>query len=612
MAEIKKARKDKPELNLKAQDGARKEIVSAYATAAKRLGRTINLKELAAELELKEGELKSFIGKGKIFGDLEAVKAAAKQEFEGKFKYVLDRDVFNPARTAALIKAIENRKRLILTSAVSGAPVNKEFFDALVKYAEEMDADIIVYPVNMETDQIDPIFLTTPRVHVLVETVEVSARLALNNIPLTAKQLRPLTGLDNLGVRGQAQIVGSPQMHVRTVATMTNASSPHIEMTTGAITDSNYNGEKYISRRTDRLAQNNHRLGAVVLERSNVLKTSGADYHIRHIEYIAEQSGFMDLNKFYSAQGAVDVRAEALVFGDIHVGETDSAVVKTLREQIKKLRPKKLIIHDLFNGKSISHHDKDKLITLAKKATSGELNLKDELTQVVLFLNSLLEMDPTIEIEVVPSNHDFWLHRWLESGAFVREPHNFLLGSELGIKMAKDIDPLAYALMNAKSLEQPLGAELADSSRVRFLKIGESYQVGPKNRRVELGLHGHAGSNGSKGSLQDFLKAAGRAVFGHTHSYFRWNDTVNIGTFTQLILDYNKWGFSNWVQSMAVVGENGEVQVLQFKNGEWNSEGRSDLKKDERFEESYPRVVPNGGSEDRTGQIDQWSSYRGR
>jgi hypothetical protein len=61
----------------------------------------------------------------------------------------------------------------------------------------------------------------------------------------------------------------------------------------------------------------------------------------------------------------------------------------------------------------------------------------------------------------------------------------------------------------------------------------------------------------------------GRGVYGHSHTYARYNGAVNIGTSTFLRANYNAEGFSNWSQSLALVGENGEIQVLEFRNNEW-------------------------------------------
>jgi len=579
------------DFNPEALEKVRKKVFSAYYDICKRRGRTVVLAELAGEIGIPPRVAEDLFGEDfRPIASFTALREESKAIYSKGFDQIQDVFVFNSERSARLLAALENRSRFVVTTAVSGAPVNQAFLESILNYAQKMDADVIVYAANMITNGLDPRLLDHPRIHILTNTIELSPHLALSRIKLIAKQINPLVGLDRIGPRGQSQIVGSPKMHVRTVSTIKNAENPHRLFTSGAITEPVYAGSKYISGRTDEIATHDHMMGALVLE-----KAIEGDFNIRHIEYIAAKEGFVDLDKFYSASKVTEARAEALVFGDIHVGVTDPEIVKMIQAQIKKFKPKKVILHDLMDALSVNHHDLKNLMTLSERAQKGQLELGKELAQLNEFLNIILKADPDVEIEVVPSNHDFWLVKWLESGQFMREPHNTKIGIELAKAMSDGGNPLEFAIRSG---------DLLDSKRIHFLEVGDQFKVGSEAREVDLGLHGHQGSNGGKGSLADFRKATDRAVYGHTHTYQRLNGVVNVGTFTQLVLSYNKGGFSNWVQSMAVVGTNSEIQVLEFRNGDFYGDKKINRPD---FPEGFPKLIPNAQS-DGTGQIDQYSN----
>ncbi len=625
-------------------DTTRSAFIRTYSRLLRSLTRTPSLEEVIREMALErqvevsslEGAL--LFGEGKLFSSLDHLKEMTRVKYPKSFRGAIDTSVFNEERLQRTIAALETRQRFIVTTAVAGSPVNRDYLESLLRYAEMNDADIIVIPANFMTDGLDPVLLNHPRIHVLTHTIELSPWLAISKIKLMAKQIEPLTGLDRLARHNQTLIVGSPKLHSRTIPSEENMFTPKRLFTTGGITDPDYNGEKYIQGRTDEIALHDHRLGALILERTfggnNIIKLGRAGtFHMRHIEFIPEKKGFMDLNSFYTPTAVITKRLEALVLGDIHVGDTDQKLLNSLRDLIKKVRPKRVVIHDLFNGHSVSHHDRTKFVSLAQKAQQGELNLAHELSQVAAFINALLSVDPDLSIVIVPSNHDFWLHRYLQEGRFMTDPNNAKLAIELARVFLNGQDPLEYAL---KSGYQPYtnrdartqhtnrdgligSGGIDEPQRVVFLKPGIGYRVGElEDRKVLLGHHGHVGANGGKASLKTLQKGADRAVFGHTHTDGRLNGTVNIGTFTKLKLAYNSEGISSWVQSAALVGPYGEIQSIQFKDGEWFSGAEMEnetTKTKPFFMPDYPKVIPNKstsfetGQLGHTGQIDQWGGH---
>lgn len=580
---------------------ARNKILNAYVAVTKSLGRTAEPRELAEALELKVEELDRLMGPGSLYQDMRALRDAAMKKKPKAFDRVIDTTIFTAERTENLVKAIKDRSRLIVTTAVAGSPVNKDFLASLLRAAKEMDAEILIFPSNMQTSGLDPILLDTPGVHIITNSIQLTPNLALNNIKITAKQINPLMGLNRLGPRGQSQIVGSPKLHSRTVPTIDNEINPHFLMTTGAVTDPIYNGKLYIQERTNAIAAQDHVMGALILEKTQgSIETAlpgdpglSGFFHFRHVEYVPKMKGFTDINKFYRADGVVNSDILALALPDVHVGVTDPNFVQSLRTIIKTLRPRRIALHDLFNGHSVSHHERSKLINNAMKYKQGTLDLEAELKSVVVFLNSVLSMDPKLELRIVLSNHDLWLNRWLNDGAFMNEPHNRAIGLELAAAMVRGESPLEYAL-NKYGLEYP--------KRVVLLQSGSWKEAG-----VEMGQHGHVGANGAKGSLNSMAIATDRSVFGHTHTNQRTRHSVNIGTATELRQDYNRDGASSWSHSFAAISSNGEIQVFVLRFGEWWRTSAPDSK--HFFVRDFPVVEPN--NDPSIGQqVDQYSNFQ--
>ena len=588
----------------KAAEVARNRVLNTYVTLAKTLGRTAGETELAQALDLKVEALRDLFGEGRLFPNLVEVKNSAVAKKPKAFDRVIDTTIFTPERNEQLLKAVRERQRLIVTTAVANSPVNKDFFATLLRAAREMDAEILIFPANMQTNGLDPILLNTPGVHIITNTVDLGPSLALNNMKITAKQINPLMGLNRIGKRGQSQIFGSPKLHLRTVPTIDNEINPHFLMTTGAVTEPIYNGKLYIQERTNAIAAEDHVLGALILEKS--LGSTTADlpgnpslsgfFHFRHVEYVAKEKGFTDINKFYTADGVKASKISAIALSDLHIGVTDPTYMRTIRDIIQKFRPERIAFHDLFNGHSVSHHDRMKLINNAMKYKDGTLDLEAELKSVTIFLNTVLSLDPKLEIRVVLSNHDLWLNRWLNDGQFMHEPHNRALGIELASVMVRGESPLEYA-MKKYGLEYP--------KRVVLLQSGSWKESG-----VEMGQHGHVGANGAKGSLNSMALATDRSIFGHTHTNQRTKHTVNIGTATELRQDYNRDGASSWSQSFATVSIYGEIQLFILRHGEWWVQKGQNIQKlgPDFFVREYPAVRPN--NDPSVGQqVDQYSNH---
>ncbi len=591
----------------------RKKMIDTYATESKRRGRSTPLSAfltlLGLPADLEEAAL--FTTDLGLFESYTELGQVAEKIKPRHFIDVISDDQFNDERLALFLSQLKKSKRLIHSTAIAGAEVDQDFLAALEVYCKKENAILVIIPADRRTFRLDEALLTSDWIFPIVNEVEYSPYLRVANARVMAKNFDPLTSLDRVGPRGQSVVVGSPKMFARVVPTVRNRTHPHIMTSTGAVTrPDSYQSEIYRSQRGDYIAQNDHVMGALILElQSSEALAEQADlnpYHMRHIEYKPDRQGFVDLDTLYLASGEVRKEAPlAIVLGDLHLGDLDLKAKEKAFELIKKHRPRTVVLHDSFNGHSVSHYTEREFLEKIRQLDEGRADLVAELRMHVDFLNELLALDPNLTIVDNVSNHNLWLTRWIQDRNFVSSSQNAKIGLLLATAMAVEgvENPLEFAATVLGTREESktvFDRVVTDPNRVIFMRIGETTRESPRlaelmasesDLGLELGLHGDVGANGGKGSIKSLQKAEDVIIYGHSHTYHRRNRAINIGTMTELNLGYNRKGVGNWIQQLAIVGEHHEVQVLSFQNGEWHAGDQNKVSR-KAFTSGYPHVKP--------------------
>lgn len=574
-------------------------IIMAFIGVVTHFNRTPTLAELAEKLEVPEKDLQSLFGSEGLFKNLQALQAAAFREKPKVFENYIDTRKFSENYKDNVLQLIQKAPRIIVTSAVGGSVnrlgqieiprVEMDFLDALIKFSETNgDIPIVVKPINGMI--LDPALAQKKNVWIFPWGVEFDKYLALNHTEVQAKDVNPLVGLDRMGPRGQRQIIAAAKSMQTTISTFNNHLHSHQLYTTGAITQAYYVGYRPREKKRASVATDDHYLGALVLEKSmgeSILQAESKHgfFHVRRLSYIPEEKGFTHLNEFYTAQGKSPARIEAIAVGDTHVGETDPKLLRPLLDLFAFLNPRYIVLHDIFNGKSVSHWDEKNQNLMIHKFMSGELDLAKELHMNLTHILSVLEASPNSKILIPSANHNSWLRRWLEDRN--RDPKE--INSKIYFQLKNAVisegvqDPYAYWIQN--SLPSHL------RSRVLFLDPGQSFIVGPNHRPVELGQHGDRGDGRATPGLRSFQKALSGAVYGHTHTVQVAGNIVNMGTTTPKELAYTVGGFSKWVQAVSVIDEHGAQTVLEFTYGEWlRNKPLPSSHENNFFREGYPKV----------------------
>jgi hypothetical protein len=484
------------------------------------------------------------------FDTLAGLRKFAKKYYPEAFAGIIDYELFTPAAFKKLQTKTKKYKRFVVTTAVQGCKVHRGFFNSLKTYCAENDALLLVMlctdPAALVGDKIDPIL---NKEVIVFDNLALNSNIFTNPIKLSAKHIDPVTGLGRLGQRNGSFIYASPKQRLKMIPT-SNTKPPVALMTTGACTIPAYNSERYLSDRTAVIAHNDHVMGAIIVE-----VESDRFFHFRQIQ--SERSGsFIDLDKYFQGDVISAARPEALVLGDWHSGSTDPVAKAATFDQICTLKPRRLIIHDGFDGRSISHHAEKNKILRAQRASKNQLSLEQELRQYAKDLNELVELCEDVEeIVIVESNHDEHLDRYLTEARYVEDPQNHALGLKLAGAMVEGRDPVR-AGVEMFGLKYP--------EKIRWLSRDEDFKIA----RIELGAHGDKGANGSRGSLRAMEQAYGQSVSGHAHTAEILRGAFQTGTLSLLKMDYNV-GPSSWTQTNCTVNKNGSRQLLNIFNGRW-------------------------------------------
>jgi len=436
-------------------------------------------------------------------------------------------------------------KKYIITTAQREASLNNEFLDTLERYKSFINAEkIIVLPTDgasVDDEDINEYFYTSSHYEVTTNNVRLNKNIQISNYAIKPQQIDPVTGLARFAQDDSSTIFASTKQRMKVIPN-SNIDLPKVIMTTGACTH-----PRYRDNRIGRIAAKDHIYGAIVVE-----VEGNKWYHYRQIQ--AQKNGiFYDLGtKFDGKKKPYLKRPEALVLGDLHVGDTNPKVLEETYAMIKDYKPKRVILHDVFNNHSISHHEDGKIIDKYKRTQSHTLLLEKELKGLAEQLYDFAHKYPKTEFVVVKSNHDEGLERYLNEARFTKEPQNALIGSKLLTACLEGYDPLEYGVNEMIPMPK----------NITFLQADSDYKV----RGWQLANHGHLGANGARGSIRSIEWANGKSITAHSHTPEIFRNVYKVGTSTNLKLSYNR-GYSSWLNTHGFLYDNGRVQLVNIVNG---------------------------------------------
>jgi hypothetical protein len=452
----------------------------------------------------------------------------------------------------------KNKKRFIITWAQNDTPVHSGLLKNIESYADYIGADIHVIagryknPTSMwsQTQQQEETWDKTLVPYLDANRHDIHKYVSiLSDIKIQPTAVNPMTGLQALSGENSC-IFGSPKVQLEMIPVLEGC-KPKMMLTTGAITKKNYTDSK-----AGKTGDFHHTFGFIVVE----IKDDEV-FFVRQVTADDKSGNFNDL--YYNVNKGIVTKIdkiEGIVLGDLHIGHHDDDVLDTTFELMYELKPKHVILHDVFDGDSISHHQmKDPFIQYGKEV-QGTNDLGKEIDDMLEQLNRFTKFENVV---IVRSNHDDFVDRWLKNEDWKKQPtfKNAPLYMDLSARLLRQY---------ANGFEDVKGVipELINDRFPKFITLGRSASY--KIKDWECGQHGDIGSNGSRGSLLQFRKLNTKIIVGHYHSPGRKDGAISVGTSTKLRVGYNK-GASTWLQSHVIIHSDGRAQQIHFISGEYTT-----------------------------------------
>lgn len=522
-------------------------IVVDYAELFKKLGRAPKMDELV-DLGHTKDSIKHH------FSSLTRLEEVAREEHPDKFFDVEIADLLQEGDLVSkLHRVVKQNKKFVITTAVTGCKVHAGFHASLKNFCKQNKAALLVLvasdPAHYKTvGGYGTIDAELAKECVVVEDTHLNSNFFISTIKLSAKQINPTTGLSDIGQREGSFVFASPKQSM-TLESTSNEKLPHVMMTTGAITIPDYVTDTYMSERTAYIADKHHVMGAIFVNIFDDIK-----YGYTQIQMLSEDGSFVHFGKRYHANGKVTNEApEVLVCGDWHSGETDPKVRQSTEEMLSFFKPKKVALHDAFNGKSVNHHEENNTIVKAQHFMNSTPSLEQEFVGLRDDLDWFAKQ--VEEVVVVKSNHDEFLSKdYLRYAKYARDPQNHYFSLDLAKAMMEGKDPVKFAT-------EKVGLK---AKNVRWLQRDEDFKVAG----IQLGAHGDIGPSGTRGNIKNMRKSYGLSVTGHSHCPGIWHGAFAVGTSSFLKLGYNQ-GPSNWLQTHCLVYSDGSRQLVNMVDGVW-------------------------------------------
>ena len=452
----------------------------------------------------------------------------------------------------------KEKKRFIITWAQNNTPVHKKFIQNIEAYSKHINADIhiiagryknptSVWSSQQETEEIWDAsivkYLDANR-HNIHKFLSI-----LSDIKIQPTAVNPMTGMQSLSGINSC-VFGAPRVQMEMIPVL-DGNTPKMMLTTGAATLQNYTDSK-----SGKMGEFHHTFGFVIVEISD-----DEIFFARQVTADDKNGNFSDL--YYEVKNGNVTQLnniEAIVLGDLHCGHHDEKVLNSTFTLMDNLKPKHVILHDVFDGDSISHHQmKDPFVQYGKEV-QGTNDLGKEINNMMGILDNFKHFDNVV---VVRSNHDDFVDRWLKNEDWKKQPtfKNAPVYMDLSARLLRQY---------GNSNENIIGVipELIKERFPKFITLGRnaSYKV----KDWELGQHGDVGANGSRGSLLQFRKLNTKIIVGHYHSPGRKDGALAVGTSTKMRVGYNI-GPSSWLQSHVIIHTDGRAQHINFIKGKYTT-----------------------------------------
>lgn len=464
---------------------------------------------------------------------------------------------------------VARRKRFVITSALNDCDIHKGFLQALEVYCKKNKAQLLVIPVRYKNVSLystpqDPIWPSALNPYYVLDDIELSSNIVImGSMRIQATASRPLQGTFGIS-KGRSAVFGHPRIALETVATPMNK-FPLVYMTTGSISLPNYSETK-----AGRLGEFHHQIAAAIVE------TDGEYFWWRHV-HATETGSFTDFETVYTPTGTKPApRAEVLIPGDIHVGFhehlTTSALLDPKTGLATKLDVKNVVLHDILDFFSASHHHLNNKVLQVLKERRGRNNVYREVEEVANWLLKHFRSADT-NYYIVRSNHHDHLQRWLNRNSEQIDAKNLWFWHHLNALQMKE----ALEIGDNPQTERDWSVTSAFELALRhFLPESLPFYFHDDREPLEFlgidcGNHGDVGPNGARGSRSGFSRTQRRTFIGHSHAPGITDGCYQVGKSSRSDLPYMS-GYSSHLSCAGLIYADGYRTLFPIINGKYRLE----------------------------------------
>jgi hypothetical protein len=468
-------------------------------------------------------------------------------KFYGSFKNAIA-EVFKEERGKSRedidIKKISSsyKKRYLVSAIVPGQKVNEVFMQSIELYCKKEKAELILLVMRgIKKDDVFSKDVYDKYSKYFHTELTFNSNLKAMDFLLLPQQIISLTGLDRIARSNSVIVAHTKQEHVTIPVRITEY--PHIMWSTGVVTYPNYGDD-----RIGKIAMQDHTCGGLIVE-----VVDNKIYHVRNFQ--ADKNGYFAVfNKWYRKDKITNIKVN-IVMGDIHCGAEDPIAISQSKQLIKELDCKYIYFNDLFDGRSVNHHEDFNIYAQYTRPVHQQ-TLEDELNYLGNFLQDFTKGIEDRTFIVVPSNHNDFVSRWLAEGKFVfGSPKNAKLGAELFTHYLDGEDPIEYYLKSRNFIKN---IKIHFATRNEELKSFEHTII-----------HGDKGVGAGKGSAKSFDKCYDKNISAHGHSPKRFRSSSVVGINCDPNQPYIAGTGSGWMATDGLSYENGTDSLINKIKGSY-------------------------------------------
>lgn len=439
----------------------------------------------------------------------------------------------------------------VLTAAQNNTDVDPVCLAALQNYCNRIGAELLVAKITYNKNGFQQSQETTDGVYYDPQIAKylVEGQIDLGGVHFVAQAnvlptaKNPLSGFEGITPIGIHAVIPASKIALKCTAALKGGAAK-ILFSTGTVTKRNY-----IVRKAGAVAATEHNIGALFVD------TTGTTPVIRQLEVMPGSDGFYDEGYFYDYRGnAIGYQnPAALQLGDIHAEKMERENLDKLVRLIGQYQPNNVILHDVMDFSSRNHHNiKDCAFMFAQHVKNQ--TVADDIRAVAQVIDTLTDGGPSIHI--IESNHDLAINTWLKNTDFKTDPVNALTYLRCMVALYQHIEKTGNTRFNMLEFAyKEIGGGRLDS--IHFHETDESVIMAG----VEMGCHGHTGTNGSKGSPAQFRALGVPMNTGHTHTPSIMGGCYTAGVAGSLDMGYNI-GASSWQLANIVTWANGQRQII--------------------------------------------------